>query len=56
MIWPHEFRSLIRGINRIPAERSTGYELLRTWDDEPGLSATEFAAAESTPDQPVAGL
>ena len=33
MIWPHEFRSLIREINRIPAERSTGYEILRTWED-----------------------
>ncbi len=56
MIWPHEFRSLIRQINRVPAERSTGYSILRTWGDEPDLPAGEFAASGSAPDQPVAGL
>lgn len=39
MLWPHEFRRLIRQINRTPAERSTSYEILRTWEDAP--SGTE---------------
>lgn len=34
MIWPYEFRELIRQIGRVPAERSTGYQILRTWRDE----------------------
>ena len=35
---PSEFRGLIRGAGRIPAERSTKYEILKTFDgveDEP---------------------
>jgi FO synthase len=56
MIWPHEFRSLIHEIHRVPAERSTGYGILRTWGDEPDLPAGEYTASGSAPDQPVAGL
>jgi FO synthase len=31
MMWPCEFRDLIRGIGRVPAERSTTYKILRRW-------------------------
>lgn len=56
MIWPHEFRLLIRGINRIPAERSTSYEILRTWENEPGLLGSGFVRSDSAPVLPAASL
>jgi hypothetical protein len=31
MMWPYEFRDLIRQIGRVPAERSTTYKILRRW-------------------------
>lgn len=31
MLWPYEFRDLIREIGRVPAERSTTYKTLRSW-------------------------
>lgn len=34
MIWPYEFRDMIRQIGRVPAERSTSYQILRTWNHE----------------------
>jgi FO synthase subunit 2 len=34
MMWPYEFRELIAGIGRIPAERSTTYKILRRWPRE----------------------
>jgi 7,8-didemethyl-8-hydroxy-5-deazariboflavin synthase CofH subunit len=35
MLWPYEFRALIRQIGRVPAERSTTYRILRIWREEP---------------------
>ncbi len=31
MTWPYEFRNLISEIHRIPAERSTTYKIIRSW-------------------------
>jgi 2-iminoacetate synthase ThiH len=31
MIWPYEFRDIIWEIGRTPAERSTTYKILRSW-------------------------
>jgi 2-iminoacetate synthase ThiH len=31
MMWPYEFRNLISEIHRIPAQRSTTYEIIRSW-------------------------
>lgn len=56
MIWPHEFRALIREIDRVPAERSTGYEILRTWEDESDLPEGGFLRSDGPPVQPPAGL
>ena len=56
MIWPHEFRALIRQLDRVPAERSTGYEILRTWEDEPDLPEGGFLRSDGPPAQPPAGL
>ncbi|HWP59987.1 MAG TPA: 5-amino-6-(D-ribitylamino)uracil--L-tyrosine 4-hydroxyphenyl transferase CofH [Candidatus Acidoferrales bacterium] len=36
MLWPYEFRNLIREIGRIPAERSTTYKILRSWPERAG--------------------
>jgi len=33
MLWPFEFRNLIREVGRIPAERSTTYKTLRSWPE-----------------------
>lgn len=55
MIWPHEFRALIREIDRVPAERSTGYEILRTWEDESDLPEGGFLRSDGPPVQPPAG-
>lgn len=40
MMWPHEFRELIQGIGRTPAERSTTYRILRSWPAEMRQSAS----------------
>jgi len=44
MLWPYEFRELIRGIGRIPAERSTTYKTLRSW---PGKEAEQLSAVSA---------
>jgi 7,8-didemethyl-8-hydroxy-5-deazariboflavin synthase CofH subunit len=44
---PAEFRRMIRSIGRTPAERSTSYRLLRTFD-----AALETEPVESLPSQP----
>lgn len=43
MLWPYEFRELIRGIGRLPAERSTTYRILRSWPKGqlPGFPASQ---------------
>ncbi|MGH7846846.1 MAG: 5-amino-6-(D-ribitylamino)uracil--L-tyrosine 4-hydroxyphenyl transferase CofH [Candidatus Binatia bacterium] len=33
MLWPFEFRNLIREVGRTPAERSTTYRILRSWPE-----------------------
>jgi FO synthase len=33
MLWPFEFRNLIREVGRVPAERSTTYKMLRCWPE-----------------------
>ena len=33
MMWPYEFRNLISEIHRIPAERSTTYKIIRSWQN-----------------------
>jgi FO synthase len=48
MLWPFEFRNLIREIGRIPAERSTTYKLLRCWPE----SSTARTSNESTAASP----
>jgi len=55
MMWPYEFRDLIQGIGRVPAERSTTYEILRRWgtprvasacdEEATGLSAVGMESA-----------
>ncbi len=37
MMWPYEFRRLISEIHRIPAERSTTYNIIRSWPDSESL-------------------
>lgn len=44
MLWPYEFRELIRQIGRTPAERSTSYEILRRWDEEVPSSSVDVVA------------
>ena len=44
MLWPYEFRELIRGIGRIPVERSTTYKTLRSW---PGKEAEQLSAVSA---------
>lgn len=45
MMWPYEFRDLIRGIGRVPAERSTTYKILRRWGWAPAAPACDQEAA-----------
>jgi FO synthase len=44
MLWPYEFRELIQGIGRIPAERSTTYKTLRSW---PGKEVEQLSAVSA---------
>ncbi len=44
MMWPYEFRELIQGIGRVPAERSTTYKILRRWDRARAASTCEEQA------------
>ena len=37
MLKPKEIRHLVRDIDRIPAERSTTYDILKTFDKEPAI-------------------
>jgi 7,8-didemethyl-8-hydroxy-5-deazariboflavin synthase CofH subunit len=55
MIWPYEFRNLIRQIDRVPAERSTTYEILRRWGDRADSSVGEPIAPAEVAAQPVLG-
>jgi FO synthase len=48
MMWPREFRQLIAGVNRIPAERSTTYKILRSWPaPTPGHRVASCAEEDS---------
>jgi len=55
LIWPYEFRKLIRQINRVPAERSTSYEILRRWDDGADPPVAEPLVPAEAAAQPVLG-
>jgi FO synthase len=50
MMWPYEFRELIAGVDRIPAERSTTYKILRRWS----RGVSEMRAEPDAPHQPLA--
>jgi len=56
MLWPYEFRELIRQIGRTPAERSTSYEILRRWDEEaPSSSVDAVATVDAAQETMVSG-
>lgn len=52
MLWPFEFRNLIREIGRIPAERSTTYKLLRCWPESP-LANFRNERTAASPERPL---
>ena len=47
LVWPFEFRGLIREIGRVPAQRSTTYEILRSWDAEENLPQRKPASVQA---------